>query len=68
MDPPDPKFTKVVTKRYVPVKIDPVNKVLFGQWNDNKVISFISSLGVFGMSTVQQRVGLQKLDFQTLRH
>ena len=46
------------------VKFDPVNRVLFGQWNDNKVVSFISTLGVFGMSTVQQRVGSQKMDFQ----
>ena len=27
-------------------KYDPVNKVLFGQWNDNKVVSYISTLGV----------------------
>ena len=46
------------------VKFDPVNKVLFGQWNDNKVVSFISTLGVFGMSSVQQRVGANKVDFQ----
>ena len=46
------------------VKFDPVIRVLFGQWNDNKVISFISTLGVFGMSTVQRRVGSQKMDFQ----
>ena len=35
------------------VKFDPVNRVLFGQWNNNKVVSFISTLGVFGMSTIQ---------------
>ena len=46
------------------VKYDPVNKVLFGQWNNNKVVSFISTLGVFGMSSVQQRVGAKKVDFQ----
>ena len=46
------------------MKFDPVNKVLFGQWSDSKVISFISTLGVFGMPTVQRRVGSQKLDFQ----
>jgi hypothetical protein len=38
--------------------------VLFGQWNDNKVVLFISTLGVFGMSTVQRRVGANKVDFQ----
>jgi hypothetical protein len=46
------------------VKFDPVNKVLFGQWNDNKVVSFISTLGVFSMSTVQRRVGANKVDFK----
>ncbi len=46
------------------MKFDPINKVLFGQWNDNKAISFISTLGVFGMSTIQQRVGSQKNHFQ----
>ena len=46
------------------VKFDPVNKVLFGQWNDNKVVLFISTLGVIGMSSVQRRVGANKVDFQ----
>ena len=46
------------------VKFDPINKVMFGQWNDNKVVSFISTLGVFGMSTIQRRVWSQKIDFQ----
>ncbi len=41
------------------VKFDPVNMVLFGQWNDNIVIFL-----VFRMSTIQQRVGSQKIDFQ----
>ena len=34
------------------VKYDPVNHILFGQWNNNKVVSFISSLGVSGKVTV----------------
>ncbi len=46
------------------VKVDPINRVLFGQWNDNKVVSFISTLGVFGISSVQRRVGANKVDFQ----
>jgi hypothetical protein len=45
-------------------KYDPINKVLFGQWNDNKVVSFISTLGVSGLVTVQRRVGRDKVDFQ----
>ncbi len=46
------------------IKFDPINKVLFGQWNDNKVVSFISTLGKFGMSTIQRRVGAHKVDLQ----
>ena len=46
------------------VKFDPVNKVLFGQWNDNQAVSFISTLGVSGLVTVQRRVGRDKVDFQ----
>jgi hypothetical protein len=46
------------------MKYDPTNKILFGQWNDNKVISFISTLGLFGMSTIQRRVGPDKIDYE----
>ena len=46
------------------VKFDPINRVLFRNWNDNKVVSFILTLGVFGISSVQQRVGANKVDFQ----
>ena len=34
------------------VKYNPTNKILFGQWNDNKVVSFISTLGISGSVTV----------------
>ena len=30
------------------VKYDTVNRILFGQWNENKVVSFISTLGISG--------------------
>ncbi len=46
------------------LKYDPTNKILFGQWNDNKVVSFISTLGLFGMSTIQRRVGPEKINFE----
>ena len=39
------------------VKYDPVNRILFGQWNDNKVVSFISTLGISGSVNVSRRVG-----------
>jgi hypothetical protein len=45
------------------LKYDPTNKLLFGQWNDNKVVSFISTLGIFGKSTIQRRVGPDKVDY-----
>jgi hypothetical protein len=45
------------------LKYDSTNQILFGQWKDNKVVSFISSLGTFGMTKIQRRVGPDKLDF-----
>ena len=44
------------------VKYDPVNRVLFGQWNDNKVVSFSSTLGISGSVTVSRRVGPTTVD------
>ena len=35
------------------VKSDPVNNVLLCQWKDNKVVFFISMLGVSGSVTVK---------------
>jgi hypothetical protein len=32
-------------------------KILFGQWNDNKIVSFISTLGISGRVTMKRRVG-----------
>jgi hypothetical protein len=44
------------------VKYDPVNRILSGQWNNNKVVSFISSLGISGTVTVMRRVGANKIN------
>ena len=44
------------------VKYDPVNPILFGQWNDNKVEPFISTLGISGTVNVSRRVGAQTID------
>ena len=44
------------------VKYNPVNHVLFGQQNDDKIVSFISTLGISGSVTVSRRVGPQKVD------
>jgi hypothetical protein len=43
---------------------DPVNKILFGQWNDNKVVLFISSLGVSGKVMAKRRVGPDHVEVQ----
>lgn len=40
--------------------LDPVNKILFFQWNDNKVTFFASSLGVCGMATILHSAGVDK--------
>ena len=41
------------------VKYDPANRI---QWNDNKEVSFISSLGISGTVTVTRRDGANKID------
>jgi hypothetical protein len=45
-------------------KYDPYHKVLFGQWNNNKVVSFISTLGVSGLVPIKRRVGKDFVEFQ----
>ena len=44
------------------MKYVPVNLVLFGQWNDNKVVSFILTLCISGSVTVSRRVGAQTVE------
>jgi hypothetical protein len=42
-----------------------VNKILFGQWNDNNVVvSFISSLGASGKVNVTRRMEASNVDLQ----
>jgi hypothetical protein len=53
------------------VKYDPVKRILFGQWNDNKADSFISSLGVSGSVTVSRRAGSKTINHpieESLKH
>ena len=47
------------------VKYDHVNKLLAVQWNDSKVVSVLSSLGVYGSVSVRRRVGREIKTFQT---
>ena len=37
-------------------KYDPMNKLLFSQWNENKIVSFISTLGISGSVAIQSCV------------
>jgi hypothetical protein len=46
------------------VKYDIVNKVLFCQWIDNKVVSFISTLGASRTVAVKRRIRVRKVEFQ----
>lgn len=52
-------LTKTAPRGTSLVKYDPMDRILFGQWNDNKVVSFISSLGVSGSVTVTRKIGAQ---------
>jgi hypothetical protein len=50
---------------------DKTNAILIGQWNNNKIVGFCSSLNECGMGTAKQRVGSNRLDFPcplALRH
>jgi hypothetical protein len=55
-----PKSSQRVTSL---LKYDHDYKVLFCQWTYNKVVLFISTLGDFGMRTIQHQVGANKVDF-----
>ena len=46
------------------VKYDKVNKMIAGQWNDNKVVSFISTIPEFGIVDVQRRKGRELLNLK----
>ncbi len=45
-------------------KYDPVNEVLFGQWRDNKVVSFVSTLPLLAEETVPRRCGREVKTFK----
>ena len=55
-------LTKTAPRGTSLVKHDPVHCILFGQWNYNKVVSFILSLGVSGTVTVTRKIGAQAID------
>ena len=45
------------------VKYDRDNEILAGQWNDNKVVPFISTLGEYDIVKVKRRVKKKKIEF-----
>lgn len=45
-------------------KYNPVNKILFGQWGDNKIVSFISILPQMGKETVNHKCGRDVKTFE----
>ena len=49
---------------YIFGEVRKTNKLLFGQWNDNKVGCFSSTWDMFGISTIQCRVEPEKCDIQ----
>ncbi len=42
---------------------DPINGILFGQWKNKKVVSFISSLPLIGNGTTIQQCESEKVPF-----
>ncbi len=40
---------------------NPINRLLFGQWKDNKVVLFISTLQLVGNRTIMQQSGSEKI-------
>ena len=45
-------------------KFDPINKILYMQWKDNKVVNLISTLSISGVTTVERRIGAEKKQIQ----
>ena len=46
------------------VKYDPVNRILSGEWHDNKTVLCTSLLGVSGWVTVKRGVGSHEIDLE----
>ncbi len=42
---------------------EPINGVLFGQWKDNKVVLFISTIPLVGMGTTTRQCGKENISF-----
>lgn len=55
-------LSKKAVRGLLLIKYDPVNHLLFGQWNNNKVVSFISTLGISGTVTLTRRVRAQRVE------
>ena len=42
---------------------DKENEILIGQWNDDKVVNFCSSVNEIGLGTIRRQVGSEKKEF-----
>ena len=47
------------------VKYDAANRLLAVQWNDNKVVSFVSTLGLYRTVKIRRRIGSALKEFDT---
>ena len=56
-------LSKITTHGTSKLKYYPTNKVVLGHWNENKVASFISPVGLFIISIIQQCVGPVNVDY-----
>ena len=45
------------------MKYDKINGILAGQWNDSKVVSFISTLGEYDIVKVKRRIKKDRIEF-----
>ncbi len=57
------EFVITVTRGKSKTFCNPINGILFGQWKDKKVVSFISSLLLVGNGTTMQQGGIEKVPF-----
>lgn len=53
---------KTANRGTVLMAYDKVNQVIIGQWRDNKVVNFVSTVDDSGLTTVKRQSGATKLD------
>ncbi len=56
-------FSKLANRRESKICYNTINRILFGQWKDNKVLLFISTLPLMGNKPAVQQYGDEKVFF-----